>query len=140
MMLGLNQGFINMKAVLDPIGQPSTLSLSDGGRYQWGLEEDISLTIIRDFPTGGRIMAATSKSRREEKVPTATALIKLCCQLKALLLFFPGRFEIQNSPLLSQDHGASLRPTLSLFDQAIFNLSLKSLPLSPPSRSAADIG
>ena len=70
----------------------------------------------------------------------ATALIKLC-QLKALFLFFPGRFEIQNSPLLLS--GASLRgPTLSLFDQAIFNLSLKSLPLSPPSppRSAADIG
>ena len=68
MMLGLNQGFINMKAVLDPIGQPSTLSLSDGGRYQWGLEEDISLTIIRDFPTGGRIMAATSKSHHRERL------------------------------------------------------------------------
>ena len=43
-------------------------SLLDGGRYQWGLEEDISLTIIRDFPTGGRIMAAaTSKSLRAER-------------------------------------------------------------------------
>ena len=93
-----------------PLKRTALRSLSDGGRYQWGLEEDISLTIIRDFPTGGRIMAATSKSRREEKVPTATALIKLCCQLKALLLFFPGRFEIQNSPLLlSQDHGASVQ-------------------------------
>ena len=74
-----------------------------------------------------------------------TALIKLC-QLKALLLFFPGRFEIQNSPLLSlslSSPGSGRRPTLSLFDQAIFNLSLKSLPLSPPPpppRSAADIG
>ena len=71
-----------------------------------------------------------------------TALIKLC-QLKALLLFFPGRFEIQNSPPLSLSPRSGRRPTLSLFDQAIFNLSLKSLPLSlppPPPRSAADIG
>ena len=50
---------------------------------------------------------STAKQGREM---APRVLIKLC-QLKALLLFFPGRFEIQNSPLPSLslwDHGEAL--------------------------------
>ena len=97
------------------------------------------------FPPGDELWLqlppnpAEHKRAEQGREMAPTALIKLC-QLKALYPPFLPR-EIWNSKfstsLALQDHGARARrcPTLSLFDQAIFNLSLKSLPLSPPSPS-----
>ena len=100
------------------------------------------------FPPGDELWLqlppnpAEHKRAEQGREMAPTALIKLC-QLKALYpLSLSSPFlprEIWNSKfstsLALRDHGARARrcPTLSLFDQAIFNLSLKSLPLSPPS-------